>query len=162
MVLLALALLTGCEEEIVVDRDCDTRSVFYVDGDGDGFGDPLQLVLACAGSDGLSSNPDDCDDTDPSQTTVCEDLDTGDTASPDTGSSRSGTQDTDTSDTDTRPTGGDTGDGTVPSDSGDLTEPDDTATGTTTEPDDTATGTDTPSSSDTGSEDTSTAPGDGA
>ncbi|GEM_PF-6451720 len=118
---LSLGLLLGCEPEVVDTRDCDTRSVFYVDADGDGFGDPLQVVLACEARDGLAANPDDCDDTDGAVTTGC-DTDT------DTGGSTSGTQDTDTGDTDT-----DTGDTATsdPSTGGDSGDSGDGTTSTT-------------------------------
>jgi len=51
-----------------VDNDCDgevdegTLGTFFVDSDGDGFGDPTEPVEECAPSAGLSTNPDDCDD----------------------------------------------------------------------------------------------------
>lgn len=56
------------------DEDCDGltneagatgEATWYVDADGDGFGDPLaDPVFACARSLGLSENAEDCDDED--------------------------------------------------------------------------------------------------
>jgi len=51
-----------------IDNDCDgqidegTLGTFFVDSDGDGFGDPTEPVEACTPTAGLSTNPDDCDD----------------------------------------------------------------------------------------------------
>ena len=69
------AALEGCDE---VDNDCDgrvddeddsiTTSVqieWYVDADGDGYGDPAgTTVFACLQPDGYGRVSDDCDDTD--------------------------------------------------------------------------------------------------
>ena len=44
--------------------DTDSQLEFYADSDGDGFGDPDIILLACSAIAGLSSdNDDDCDDT---------------------------------------------------------------------------------------------------
>jgi hypothetical protein len=51
-----------CDEAI--DEDGDTT--FYIDADGDGWGDPSESVLACDLADGLSTNDADCDDSDAS------------------------------------------------------------------------------------------------
>jgi hypothetical protein len=54
-----------------VDDDCDgdidegVALTFYVDADGDGFGDPAALVEACDLPDGAVLDGTDCDDTDP-------------------------------------------------------------------------------------------------
>ncbi len=56
-----------------VDDDCDGQvdeqpsdgSVWYVDQDGDGAGDPLGAVTACEAPGEYVANPDDCDDEDP-------------------------------------------------------------------------------------------------
>ncbi len=78
MTWLALLALVGCRDsEEPVERDCEERIVLYVDADGDGHGDPAQVVLACEVGEGLSESPDDCDDTDPARTTVCDTGDTG-------------------------------------------------------------------------------------
>jgi len=47
--------------------DLDTRSPFYTDADGDGFGDETLSTLACEATDGFVDDDDgfDCDDTDP-------------------------------------------------------------------------------------------------
>ena len=55
------------------DNDCDgdvdenppADNVFYVDGDGDGFGGAGDEVTGCEVPDGYASMPGDCDDTDP-------------------------------------------------------------------------------------------------
>ena len=54
------------------DDSCDgqvdegVELTFFIDGDGDGFGNALQTVLACSLQPGTVSNSSDCDDTDPS------------------------------------------------------------------------------------------------
>jgi uncharacterized protein (TIGR03382 family) len=70
------------------DEDCDgiggllelgvvDGSTYYVDGDVDGYGDPLRAVQACQAATGLSANDDDCDDGDdlvnPGATDTCGD-----------------------------------------------------------------------------------------
>ncbi len=44
------------------DVDTSTGAEFWVDDDGDGFGDPERPVFACRRLDGLADNPNDCDD----------------------------------------------------------------------------------------------------
>jgi hypothetical protein len=55
------------------DNDCDGETdeddavdaaTWWVDGDGDGYGDPLQSRTACAQPTGWVGNDDDCDDSD--------------------------------------------------------------------------------------------------
>jgi hypothetical protein len=46
--------------------DVSTASTFYVDADGDTFGDPDQPVLACVEPDGTVARARDCDDTEAS------------------------------------------------------------------------------------------------
>jgi hypothetical protein len=75
-----------------VDEDCDgaaddaDSSVVYAssdeawtDGDGDGYGDPDARVEVCDPIEGLSTNAQDCDDTNedvnPAATEVCNDID---------------------------------------------------------------------------------------
>ncbi len=54
-----------------IDNDCDTETdeevedTFYVDLDGDGFGDSGDTATACAAPSGYTAEPDDCDDTNP-------------------------------------------------------------------------------------------------
>lgn len=51
-----------------IDNDCDgdidsnLASTYYVDADGDGFGDPNNPANVCDGTSGLVANSDDCDD----------------------------------------------------------------------------------------------------
>ena len=56
-----------------VDNDCDgsvdeadaaDAGTWYLDGDGDGYGDPSFPVTACVQPSGSSTSSDDCDDTD--------------------------------------------------------------------------------------------------
>jgi hypothetical protein len=72
----------ACNE---VDDDCDGEvdedvgDTFWLDGDGDGFGDPGAELQACALPDGAADNADDCDDGDaavsPDATEVCNEVD---------------------------------------------------------------------------------------
>ena len=58
-----------------IDNDCDglldgnddsvnlsVLNLFYLDADGDGYGDPAQSLESCDGEDGYVENADDCDD----------------------------------------------------------------------------------------------------
>ncbi len=47
------------------DDDLNGAVTFYLDRDGDGYGDPEEPVQACSLPDGASPNGDDCDDGDP-------------------------------------------------------------------------------------------------
>ena len=58
-----------------IDNDCDgsvdesdatDATVWYIDADGDGFGDASVSTTACDAPSGYVDNDDDCDDTDPS------------------------------------------------------------------------------------------------
>lgn len=69
----------ACDEK---DNDCDAstdegvESTFWLDDDGDGFGDPLVTDEACEAPTGFVDNGDDCDDGDteaaPSRLEVCD------------------------------------------------------------------------------------------
>ena len=48
----------NCNQEV----DEDVTITVYVDADGDGFGDSSQELQACAASDGLVPNANDCND----------------------------------------------------------------------------------------------------
>lgn len=105
----ALALLAGCylsalKQEDPVPRDCETRTAYYQDADGDGYGNDLSVVMGCSAEDGWVEAAGDCDDTDPARASDC----TQDTGS-DTGADTSGadTAGADTSGADTA--GADTG-----------------------------------------------------
>ncbi len=56
------AIDDDCDEEI--DEDAESLT-FYIDADGDGFGDPEQAMEACQQPDGAVADPTDCDDTNP-------------------------------------------------------------------------------------------------
>ena len=54
-----------------IDNDCDGdidedgETTWFVDADGDGFGDPEQVVVSCERPDNASDNDLDCNDSDP-------------------------------------------------------------------------------------------------
>lgn len=48
-----------------VDEEADDASIWFVDADGDGFGEPGQQIQACEGPVGFVASDDDCDDGDP-------------------------------------------------------------------------------------------------
>lgn len=66
-----------------LDNDCnggidDTRD-WYADADGDGYGNPAVLTIACAQPAGFVGNPDDCDDANnqvnPGAAEICDGID---------------------------------------------------------------------------------------
>ena len=67
------------------DNNCDTvvdegvTSTYFIDGDGDGYGDPGTVVLACSQPAGASDNSLDCDDgnaaTNPTSYEICDGVD---------------------------------------------------------------------------------------
>ena len=63
-----------------IDNDAVDPSTFWIDSDGDSFGDPAQPVDACENLPGTSINYGDCDDTDalnnPAALEFCDGLDT--------------------------------------------------------------------------------------
>jgi len=69
-----------------VDNDCDGMvdeglvvSTYFIDSDGDGFGDPNNSIESCDTGNGIVLNNQDCDDTDPNinpnVTEVCDGID---------------------------------------------------------------------------------------
>ncbi len=71
-----------------IDNNCDGVSdedssvdagIWYVDGDGDGFGDPGTAAYACSAPPGSLADPNDCDDTDaavnPDAVELCDGID---------------------------------------------------------------------------------------
>ncbi|MEC7984751.1 MAG: MopE-related protein [Myxococcota bacterium] len=65
----------NCDSEI----DENTRSTFYADSDGDGFGNEAITISACDASDGFVANGNDCDDgmenVYPGSTEICDGID---------------------------------------------------------------------------------------
>jgi len=63
----------------VTDEDATDTTVYYDDGDSDGFGDAADTASACETPSGYVDNPDDCDDTvdtiNPDGVEVCNGLD---------------------------------------------------------------------------------------
>ncbi|NCG22129.1 MAG: hypothetical protein GWP91_24195, partial [Rhodobacterales bacterium] len=45
-------LIVGCILPKAAERDCETRTAYYPDPDGDGIGDRSEIVLACSQPDG--------------------------------------------------------------------------------------------------------------
>ena len=64
-----------CDDEI----DEDVTTTFFIDSDGDGFGDPEQPNALCEAGDGMVPNDHDCDDNNalifPSATEICDGID---------------------------------------------------------------------------------------
>jgi hypothetical protein len=60
----------------VIDNGATDGSTWYVDADGDGFGDPATGVIACTAPTGTIADGTDCDDTDaiihPGQVEICD------------------------------------------------------------------------------------------
>ncbi len=126
--LLPACYLSAFSHDSGAARDCATRTPFYRDADGDGYGNPLDLELACAADAGYVANGADCDDADPLHTTVCwtagdegrSDSDAGDSGTGDSGAGDTATGDTapgDTGPADSGPSDSGSGD-TGPSDTG--------------------------------------------
>jgi len=89
--ILLVAAIACIEDPYDVPRDCEERSLFHVDADGDGLGDPGELVRACQAESGLVPNGDDCDDSDAGITTECHDTgDSGQDSGLDSGSTTRG------------------------------------------------------------------------
>ena len=75
----------GTETCNEVDDDCDgdidegVESTYYLDADGDGYGDSSRSTEACSAPSGYVSDDTDCDDLEaaanPGETEVCDDLD---------------------------------------------------------------------------------------
>ena len=58
---LCIALL-ACNPNDAVERDCAERQAYFPDSDGDGIGEPTDMVLACEQPEGYVENSDDCND----------------------------------------------------------------------------------------------------
>ena len=65
----------NCDGEI----DEDIGEIYYLDADGDGYGDPDETVLSCELVDGLVENSDDCNDHNedihPDALEICDEID---------------------------------------------------------------------------------------
>ncbi len=65
----------NCSGEI----DDGVKNTYYLDSDGDGFGDPQETILACEGPTGYVDNNNDCDDSNseinPNAPEVCDGVD---------------------------------------------------------------------------------------
>lgn len=78
MWLLALAACTWFSDlrkdvyDTGVPRNCEERSTFWLDEDGDGFGTASDIYIGCDQPTGYAANPDDCDDADATRTTDCD------------------------------------------------------------------------------------------
>lgn len=64
-----------------IDDDCDgevdeqvVNVTFYADADGDGFGDPRNMIVACAPPEGYVTNKDDCHDGTSAASPVAEEI----------------------------------------------------------------------------------------
>lgn len=57
--LLALAALaSGCNIELPDPRNCDERTAWYPDEDGDGVGEPTEVYIGCEAPEGWVDNVD--------------------------------------------------------------------------------------------------------
>lgn len=91
--LLLAACLGGCDLLDALEPDvpnCDPRKPYWVDADGDGFGDPGTVYLGCQAPDGYTDVP-------PASDTDAPDTDAPDTDAPDTDPSDTDAPDTDPS-----------------------------------------------------------------
>jgi hypothetical protein len=56
--LLLLSLCGGCNIDLGPARNCDERTAWYPDDDGDGVGEPTAMYLGCEAPDGWVDNVD--------------------------------------------------------------------------------------------------------
>ena len=63
-----LVLLWGCDIELPPERNCDTRTAYYPDADGNGLGEPTSTYLGCEAPEGWVTTLDP-NYTDPSEAT---------------------------------------------------------------------------------------------
>lgn len=72
-----ILLLLGChvlDPEFVPDTpNCEARTAFYADADGDGAGDPLVVYIGCEAPTGYVADGTDCDDADATVQAGCND-----------------------------------------------------------------------------------------
>jgi hypothetical protein len=77
----AVETCDGVDEDCngLVDDDPPGATAWYVDGDGDGYGDPSNILRSCEPAEGLLADSSDCDDTDaavnPDGAEVCDGID---------------------------------------------------------------------------------------
>jgi lectin-like protein/putative metal-binding protein len=67
------AMTTTTTDSTAGDTDCN-ETTWYLDGDGDGRGDPLATTLACEPPPGYVPFGDDCDDADASRSPAAEEI----------------------------------------------------------------------------------------
>ena len=72
-----ILLLLGCHvldpEFVPAARNCEARTAFYADADGDGVGDPLVVYIGCDAPAGYVAEGTDCDDVDAAVQAGCND-----------------------------------------------------------------------------------------
>ncbi len=57
-----------------IDEDVDDAPSWYLDADGDGYGDPAEVALGCSAPTGYTDNEEDCDDTQPEVSPVASEV----------------------------------------------------------------------------------------
>ncbi len=72
----ALDICNGIDDDCngFVDDNLDEGDEWFVDLDGDGFGDPLEVIIACDQPPGTVDRPLDCDDSDPTRNPTAPEL----------------------------------------------------------------------------------------
>jgi large repetitive protein len=75
----AIEICDGMDNNCDGDIDEGVLTTFFVDGDGDGFGNPNISIEECEGRSGFVGNASDCDDNNensfPGATEICDELD---------------------------------------------------------------------------------------
>ena len=56
--LLLLIFATGCNFQFPDERNCDDRTAYYPDEDGDGLGEPTDIYIGCEAPEGWVDNVD--------------------------------------------------------------------------------------------------------
>ena len=58
ILILPILLLAACNLELGPERNCDVRSAYYPDDDGDGVGEPTDVYVGCEAPEGWVDNVD--------------------------------------------------------------------------------------------------------